>query len=291
MIAAMLGMAASGCLAGEKVLIDGPEADLTLQDVKRTFAVMSPRVRDNVLREKQKIRNTMDSTYLAKVAAERARRHGLDKDPVVRARIWHATLNILAEAEVERVVEEQLSGADLEMAAKERYLLDREKYKEPEEVTASHILLRSRGGKEDEQVLSRIRSIREEILSGKIGFEEAARKYSEDGSAKRGGSLGTFRRGRMVEPFEEAAFALKEGEISEPVKTPFGYHLIRVEKKKEGHLPAYEEIRDKLMEEARKEARKTILNDFWLGIRDDNKVKLNEEAIQQFLEEPDYSLE
>jgi len=71
--------------------------------------------------------------------------------------------------------------------------------------------------------------LRQEILEG-ADFAELAKSMSEDpGSASAGGDLGPFTRGRMVKPFEEAAFALKPGEVSEPVLTPFGLHLIKVE--------------------------------------------------------------
>jgi len=78
-------------------------------------------------------------------------------------------------------------------------------------------------------VLADIKNIREEILSGTKDFAAAATEYSEDpGSATRGGDLGRFDRNRMVAPFTEAAFSLPVGEVSEPVKTKFGYHLIEV---------------------------------------------------------------
>jgi peptidyl-prolyl cis-trans isomerase D len=70
--------------------------------------------------------------------------------------------------------------------------------------------------------------IREQILTGQKTFEVAAAEYSEDGTAAAGGDLGTFDRKRMVAPFTEAAFGLPVGEISEPVRTRFGYHLIEV---------------------------------------------------------------
>ena len=79
-----------------------------------------------------------------------------------------------------------------------------------------------------EEVRGFMAEIRQEIVSGQKDFAEAAVEYSEDGTARTGGDLGTFDRTRMVEPFTEAAFALEPGEISEPVRTKFGFHLIEV---------------------------------------------------------------
>jgi len=76
--------------------------------------------------------------------------------------------------------------------------------------------------------LAEINEIRAEIENGNISFEDAAARYSEDGSAANGGDLGTFDRNRMVPEFTEAAFSLPVGELSQPVKTKFGYHLIEV---------------------------------------------------------------
>ena len=86
-------------------------------------------------------------------------------------------------------------------------------------IRARHILLDSR---------DQARLVRERIKSGK-SFEEMAREHSEGPTAEKGGDLGWFARGKMVEPFEEAAFDLDVGEISEPVKTEFGWHIIKKE--------------------------------------------------------------
>ena len=97
------------------------------------------------------------------------------------------------------------------------------------EVQALHILVNT----EDEA-----NQIREEILAGQTknevfyNFMNAAKKYSKCPSGKDGGILGYFGRGDMVKPFEEAAFNLPNGQVSEPVKTQFGYHLIYVVSKK-----------------------------------------------------------
>lgn len=88
------------------------------------------------------------------------------------------------------------------------------------EVRASHVLVKT----EDEA-----KKLREDINAGKISFEDAARQISLCPSGHEGGDLGFFKRGVMVKPFEDAAFALKEiGEVSEPVETQFGWHLIQL---------------------------------------------------------------
>ena len=87
------------------------------------------------------------------------------------------------------------------------------------EVRASHILVET----QDEAI-----KIKQEIDSNKISFEEAARKYSMCPSKAQGGDLDYFGRGMMVKPFEEAAFNGETGKVSDPVKTQFGWHLIKV---------------------------------------------------------------
>ena len=87
----------------------------------------------------------------------------------------------------------------------------------PSKIRVSHILVEKQ---------SQALRILDELKQG-ASFAELARKYSQCPSAKRGGDLGFFGRGKMVREFEQAAFALKEGEVSQPVKTQFGYHIIK----------------------------------------------------------------
>ena len=84
-------------------------------------------------------------------------------------------------------------------------------------IRASHILVEKQ---------SQALKVLEELKTGG-DFKELARKYSTCPSGKRGGDLGQFGRGQMVREFEQAAFALKPGQVSEPVKTQFGYHVIK----------------------------------------------------------------
>ncbi len=103
----------------------------------------------------------------------------------------------------------------------------------PETVDISHILIEVQPGEEARQeTLSKIKEIRQKILAGG-DFEKLAKEFSQDpGSAARGGDLGFMSRGDFVRPFEEAAFSLQQGEISEVVETEFGFHIIKLEEKR-----------------------------------------------------------
>jgi peptidyl-prolyl cis-trans isomerase D len=122
------------------------------------------------------------------------------------------------------------------------------RYSIPEQRKARHILLKTTA-EDSEDVLSEKREKAEQILelarSGE-DFAELARQYSEGPSGPRGGDLGSFPRGRMVKPFDDAAFALNEGEISDIVETQFGFHIIKVEKIEPAHIKTLEEAKDEI---------------------------------------------
>jgi peptidyl-prolyl cis-trans isomerase C len=132
----------------------------------------------------------------------------------------------------------------------------------PEQVRAAHILLRVDPKSTPEQkaeIKKKLEEIRAEIESGAIPFADAAAKYSQDPSnAQKGGDLGYFPRGRMVRPFEDAAFGAKPGTISPVVETQFGYHILQVhELKPAGKQPLEEakpSIRQYLNQQARQKA-------------------------------------
>ncbi len=116
---------------------------------------------------------------------------------------------------------------------------NKDSFKQEEQVKARHILV------EDEETAN---EIKEKLDKGE-DFEKLAKEYSTDTDTKeKGGDLGFFSKGEMVKEFEEIAFSLKVGEISEPVKTQYGYHIIKVEDRKEEKEANYEESKEEIKE-------------------------------------------
>ncbi len=121
---------------------------------------------------------------------------------------------------------------------------------------AAQIILKLPPGAPEKEIAerkSRLATVRKEILAAKLTFAEAARKFSEAPSKEQGGDVGWFPyRGKMPPPFCDAAFALKDGELSEPVVTPFGVHLIQVTDRQAGEL-TLEDVRAEIVEQISQE--------------------------------------
>lgn len=134
------------------------------------------------------------------------------------------------------------------------YNQHRDQYRVAEQAKVSHILIKTPlpgpDGKVDEKGVAEAQRRAEDLLKQlKAGakFEDLARKYSEDpGSAKEGGSLGSIGKGRTVPEFEKAAFSLPKGQISDLVKSSYGFHIIRVDDRQDAHMKTLEEVKDQI---------------------------------------------
>ncbi len=134
-----------------------------------------------------------------------------------------------------------------------RYEANRASYTTPEIRSASHILIKAETDDQSASALEKISALRERIIAGE-NFADLAREYSEDpGSAADGGNLGDIEPGVMVPSFESALFSMQPGELSEPVKTQFGWHLIKLNSVKGGETQSFESLRDKLEDEIKTE--------------------------------------
>ena len=151
-----------------------------------------------------------------------------------REQLKRAKENLLTEYAIRKAIE-RVDVKEEEVRAFYDENLD--KFSQGETVNASHILVDSE---------EKAKEIAEAIKAGNTTFEEAAKEHSSCPSKEAGGNLGEFGRGQMVPEFEEAAFSLAIGEVSAPVKTQFGYHVIRVNAKNEAKPIAYNEARESI---------------------------------------------
>lgn len=157
-----------------------------------------------------------------------AKDKGLSQDERVKLQVEAFTKQALIQVAISDV----LSNLEVtEEEAKAYYEAHKDEFTNGETLRASHILVSS---------LEECEKIREEILKG-LSFEDAAKKYSSCPSKENGGDLGSFGRGMMVPEFDKAVFSLPIGEVSMPVKTTFGYHLIKVAEKAETPEVSFEE--------------------------------------------------
>lgn len=123
-------------------------------------------------------------------------------------------------------------------------------YSTPEQVRASHILLKTGEGKDEAAVKAKAEQVLKEAKAPGADFAALARKYSEDeASAKNGGDLDYFSRGRMVPEFDEVAFAMEPGQTSDLVKTQFGYHIIKVIDKKAATTKTLDEVKPQITDQ------------------------------------------
>ena len=146
----------------------------------------------------------------------------------------------------------------------------------PEQVRVRHILLtwKPLGTPDDRAALyAQMAPILEQAREGS-DFAELARQYSQDSTARDGGDTDFFQRGQMVPIFEEVAFALEPGEISDIVETPFGLHIIRLEERKEPSLLPLDEIREVLRDHVREEKMETAVDREKTRLRESADIKI-----------------
>ena len=128
-------------------------------------------------------------------------------------------------------------------------------FRQPEQVKASHILIKVEPTADEAaktEARKKITEVQQKLKDGG-DFAALAKEYSQGPSSTRGGDLGYFRRGQMVGPFEDAAFSMKTNEVSDLVETRFGYHIIKVYDKKPEQTLAYADVKDKIAHRLKQE--------------------------------------
>jgi peptidyl-prolyl cis-trans isomerase C len=234
---------------------------ITVEDFRKMLAPAEKDAKKKATQEQQKafLENLVQNLLLL----QEAQRLKLHERTEVRHRIEEATLRIL----VEEYLKEEVVGKSKVDNREVRAFWEshQQEFTTPLQIRARHILFKAEGG--EEKARKRAEETLAKIHAG-ADFAKLAEEISEDDTTKgEGGNLGYFGEGKMVPSFEKLAFSLKPGEVGGPVKTPFGYHLIRVEDRREPTLKPFAMVREPLrlrLERELKEARTpALLEELW----------------------------
>lgn len=275
-------------LASHGASISDGRTAVALPEVRAELAALPAEIRAGMSRDQmaQFIANMLLDRRLEKAAIAA----GTDRLPEVRASIARATRNTVVrafvEAEIAKVAE---TLPNLDALAKERYETNKASYVLPDAIRVAHILLKvdpETPESSDGAVRAKAEKLLAEIREGG-DFRALAEKHSADpGSAKRGGELpGWAEKGKLVGPFEEAAYALKPGELSGPVRTRFGYHIIKLLEKRPARQLPFDEVKDQLV--------KALHNEFltakraeWMKTFEGDKAIVLDDATYEGLKKP-----
>jgi peptidyl-prolyl cis-trans isomerase C len=237
------------------------EADLTFaaEDMAQDLAQLPPDERRAFL-----VRILIDM----KVMAEAAREAGMDKTETFAQRLEYLEERALRRA----YFNDEIVAGVTEEAARAEYDKFAAEYTPEDEVHARHILV------EEE---AKANELKAELDKG-ADFAKLAAENSIDPGAANGGDLGFFGKGMMVAPFEEAAFALvNAGDVSAPVQSQFGWHIIKLEEKRQSAPPTFEQVAGQIQQQLMM----TTFNDKVSTLMDGQEITINDEALKAKFDE------
>lgn len=180
---------------------------------------------------------------------------------------------------ISRMVEGEVASAQppTDAECKDYYDKNPERFKLGEAVRASHILILADEKADDatkKKARAQIEAIHKRVKAGE-DFGKLAKENSQDGSAAQGGDLDFFGRGRMVPPFEQAAFALNPGEVSDIVTTQFGYHIIKVtDRRTESAIPYDEQLQERLRQMLTEQKKQEKAASFVASLKQKSKIEV-----------------
>ncbi|OGL42671.1 MAG: hypothetical protein A2W05_00745 [Candidatus Schekmanbacteria bacterium RBG_16_38_10] len=262
------------------ILAEVGDKKITLQELNEKIADLPVQYR-SYFSDLEKKETFLNSIVQQIVLAKKARELKIDQKPDVSGKINDIANQILSQQLVKEEIVNKINISDEDI--KKYYGNNLDKYKEPEKVKASHILIKV-APDANEEAKNKAESKAKEILAkAKKGenFAKLAKEFSEDtGSSTNGGDLGFSQKGRMVKEFEDAAFKLKPGEISDIVKTKFGYHIIKAEEKREEKQKTLSEVKSQIKDALTRETLKNKLDEYTKKLFAESKVVMHPELLK-----------
>lgn len=230
----------------QKLVAKVNDKEITREDVLKFLNDMGPQMAMQ-FQSPEGIKRVIEEMVNQELLYKDAKDTNMEDEKAFKEVLEQTKTNLLKGYAFNKIVEDiKLEDEEVE----DFFTHNKNLFAKEESIKASHILVES---KEEAD------SILEKINDG-MAFEDAAREFSTCPSKEAGGSLGEFGRGQMVPEFEQAAFAMEEESISSPVKTQFGYHIIKLDEKNEGKDVEYSEVKNEVEKQllAKKQEEKYI---------------------------------
>lgn len=265
-----------------EVLLTAPGIEVTTLDVLAEMQRVPADQRVGMLTKPETVGQIVQNIFLRRALTKAADKQGIGQTPLLQRLNQLNHERLVTDAYLEFLDKKnELKLADAEKLAAVEYKVNPKSFEAPEEVEASHILIRF--GDNKEAAKAKAEAILADLKNG-ADFATVAKEKSEDpGSGAKGGDLGRFGRGRMVKPFEDAAFALKKpGELSGLVESQFGYHILKLKKHDMVRVRAFSDIKDELVKNLQQ---KSIVDGRKLEAeRLNNEASIQGDALKRFVD-------
>jgi len=259
----MLFMQTNVSAGDDSVVAKIGDKKITMLDFKRITGYFDAE-RQKMLETNPQLKETVLKQFVQSiVVADLAKQKGFDKNPDIKEQLQFFSDNFLANEYLKREIAQKVTVSDDDL--KTYYDTHKDEFKTPEMIKARHILVKvdSSASEDDKKKAKEKAEMYLKRIKDGEDFAKLASEVSDDpGSKTKGGDLGFFPKGRMVKPFEDAAFALKPGEISGIVETQFGFHIIKVEDKKDSTLESFDAVKERLRQKLVQERTRKEITDF-----------------------------
>ena len=272
------------------MLIESPATALKRSDYELELMRLPPDARATFPASRKRIDDVINRLWNQKALAAQAKAGNIDADPDLGPRIAAEVERIYAQAQIQRIdakaaAEFEAKRATYDARAREIYVTERKRFELPAQAKASHILFDSRKHSGDE-AKALATAARARIAAG-ADFNAVARELSEDPTAgQNAGRLDWFVATEMDPAFAAAAFALaKDGDVSEPVQSRFGWHLIRLDGKRPAGQRSFDEVKDTIVDELRQKY-VTAQREAAVAALSGPDVKVNQPAIEALYTPP-----
>lgn len=262
----------------QTVVIEAEGVAITALDLEAELQRAPQDVRSSILQRPDALSQLATNLLMRRVLAKQGEAAGLASSPVNQAAMRLGRDRVLSDLQLAHLDKlNKPSDAALEKRAQDIYEAEAKRFEIPEQILTSHILVLSTEDNAEEKA----NAILAELKAGQDFAELAKAKSQDPGSAPKGGDLGSFARGRMVKEFEDVAFALQPGQMSDVVKTQFGYHIIKVFERKEAGKRPFAEVKEELL----KDLNQKILTEGRIkaGEQIMSKAKAHPEALEVFV--------